>query len=132
MKKIVNSIIPFEGFVAITVWPFVFVRRDEEAKFDKVAGNHESIHGEQQIEMGIVGLFLTLAAFLITCSLWSMLLIPVYFWWYLIEWLLRSVFGTGNAYRNISFEREAYANEKDLDYIHQRDMFAWIGYMKRR
>ena len=132
MKKIVNNILPFKGFVAFTSWPFIFVRKDEEAKFDKVASNHESIHGEQQIEMVVIGLLLALVVFLITLSLWSLLLIPIYFWWYLIEWLLRSVFGSGNAYRNISFEREAYANEKDLYYIHERDMFAWIGYMKRR
>ena len=132
MKKIVNNIIPFSGFIAMTVWPFIFVRKDEEAKFDAVANNHEHIHGEQQIEMFIVGLLLALATFLITLSFWSLLLIPIYFWWYIIEWLLRSMFGTGNAYRNISFEREAYANEKDLGYTYDRDMFAWLGYMKRK
>lgn len=132
MIKIVNNIIPFKGFVAMTFFPFVFVRKDKEDKFDKVAENHESIHIEQQLEMGIIGLLLSLAVFLITCSLWSYLLIPIYFWWYIIEWLLRSIFGTGNAYRNISFEREAYANEKDFGYTYDRDMFAWLGYMKRK
>ncbi len=132
MKKIVNNIIPFKGFIAISIWPFIFVRKDEEQKFDNVAISHENIHGEQQIEMGIVGLLLALATFLITLSFWSLLLIPIYFWWYIIEWLLRSMFGTGNAYRNISFEREVYTNEKDLGYTYERDMFAWLGYMKRK
>ena len=132
MIKIVSNIIPFKGFVALTIAPFVFIRKDEKDKFNAVAENHERIHEEQQIEMGIVGVILSAAMFLITLSGWSFLLIALYFWWYLIEWALRSVFGTGNAYRNISFEREAYANEKDLEYSYYRDLFAWMGYMSRK
>lgn len=132
MIKIVSNIIPFEGFIALTIAPFIFVRKDEKEKFDTVAENHESIHIEQQIEMGIVGAILFVILFFVTMSWWSLLLIPVYFWWYIIEWALRSMFGTGNAYRNISFEREAYANEKDFEYTCQRGMFAWLGYMKRK
>lgn len=30
----------------------------------------------------------------------------------------------GNAYRNISFEREAYANEHDLNYIPKRSKYS--------
>lgn len=37
MKKIVNNIISFEGFVAITIWSLVFVRKDEMDRFDGVA-----------------------------------------------------------------------------------------------
>jgi hypothetical protein len=69
---------------------------------------------------------------MLTGSLWWLLLLPAYFWWYLIEYALRSMFGTGNAYRNISFEREAYANEKDFDYNRNRSPFAWLRYMKRK
>ena len=36
----------------------------------------------------------------------------------------------GNAYRNISFEREAYANEEYIDYLENRKRFAWIKYIK--
>ena len=110
MKKVVNDIIPAEGFIAFTMWPFVFVRRDKEDKFDKVAENHEEIHARQQKEMLIIPFFL----------------------WYVVEWLLRSVFGTGNAYRNICFEREAYANEKDMSYLSRRKWWSWIEYMKKR
>ena len=38
----------------------------------------------------------------------------------------------GNAYRNISFEREAYANQRNLNYLESRPMYAWRRYMKRR
>lgn len=130
MKKVINNIIPFEGFVALTIWPFVFVRRSEEGKYDSVADNHEHIHGEQQQEMLGAGALLGGLLIMLTGSLWWLLLLPAYFWWYLIEYALRSMFGTGNAYRNISFEREAYANEKDFDY--NRSPFAWLKYMKRK
>ena len=132
MKKVINNIIPFEGFVAITVWPFVFVRKSEEDKYDSVADNHEHIHGEQQQEMLGAGALIGGLLIMLTGSLWFLLLVPVYFWWYLIEYALRSMFGTGNAYRNISFEREAYANEKDFDYNSNRSPFAWLKYMKRK
>lgn len=132
MKKIVNNIIPFEGFVATTIWPFVFVRESEEKKYDSVADNHENIHGRQQREMLAVGALMGDALMILTGSLWWLLLLPAFFWWYLIEYALRSMFGTGNAYRNISFEREAYANEKDFDYNRKRIPFSWLRYMKRK
>jgi hypothetical protein len=37
----------------------------------------------------------------------------------------------GNAYRNISFEREAYANQRNLDYLNSRRPYSWRRYMKR-
>lgn len=35
----------------------------------------------------------------------------------------------GNAYRNISFEKEAYDNENDMDYLDKREHFSWIEYI---
>ena len=131
MIKIVNSIIPFEGFIATTVWPLIFVRRDESWKFDDTAENHENIHGRQQVEMLLAGLVLAGILALVGCGWWSLLALPVFFWWYLIEYLLRAIFGTGNAYRKLLFEQEAYANEKDFTYLEHRRPFAWIGYAAR-
>lgn len=33
------------------------------------------------------------------------------------------------AYRNISFEKEAYNNENDMDYLDKREHFSWIEYI---
>ena len=49
---------------------------------------------------------------------------------YFMEWLVRLPM-RGNAYRNISFEREAYANQRNLDYLQSRPHYAWRRYMKR-
>jgi hypothetical protein len=50
---------------------------------------------------------------------------------YFIEWLVRLPM-RGNAYRNISFEREAYANQRDLNYLRNRSLYSWRHYMRRQ
>jgi hypothetical protein len=42
---------------------------------------------------------------------------------YFFEWLVR-LFINKNAYRNISFEKEAYSNEKNLEYLKNRKCFS--------
>ena len=66
MFIIKNNIIPFEGFKAMTIWPFIFVREDES--FDDIDLNHEKIHCRQQIELLIIFFYII----------------------YFIEWLLKS------------------------------------------
>ena len=100
MKIIYNNLIPFKRFIAINLFGVLFVRNEYKKRFE--AGgftttlNHESIHTEQIKELGYIFFYI----------------------WYLIEWLLRLPFG--NAYYNISFEREAYANEKNRKYLQAR------------
>lgn len=124
MKQIVNNIIPFKGFLAITFWPFIFTHR-------MLAGkdlNHENIHGAQQVEMMFAGLVLSIILWIVGCGWWSLLALPLFFWWYLIEYAIRLFIG-GNAYRNLSFEREAYGNESNLTYLESRKPFAWFSYI---
>ena len=52
-----------------------------------------------------------------------------FYLWYLIEWLIRLCM-KGNAYRNISFEREAYANDKDMEYLRNRKLYSSFNYFK--
>jgi hypothetical protein len=50
--------------------------------------------------------------------------------WYYTEWIIRLVqYGKSEAYDNISFEREAYANEKDKDYLSRRKFWAFLKYL---
>lgn len=104
MKIIINKIIPFKGFTAITLWPFIFARRPLNEKVVR----HESIHVKQQLEM---------------------LLLP-FFVWYLLEWVVRLLiygFDTKKAYKNISFEQEARLNENNAEY--KRRHYAWVKYL---
>lgn len=86
MKIIYNNIIPFKGFIAINLFGVLFVRKD--AVISEQTINHEKIHTAQMKEMLYIFFYL----------------------WYIIEWLIR-LFMKGNAYRNISFEKEAYNHD---------------------
>ena len=98
-----NNIIPFKGFSAIYLFGLLFTKKD----LSRTEINHELIHERQAREMLFVFFYL----------------------WYLIEWLIRLT-GKGNAYHNISFEREAYTNQNNLLYLSRRKMFNFIKYIK--
>ncbi|MCB4799432.1 hypothetical protein [Neotamlana laminarinivorans] len=98
------------GYLGLTLFPFVFLKK-KELKQDAVFINHERIHLKQQLEL---------------------LVIPFYFW-YVIEFVFR-LFQYKKwhlAYRNISFEREAYLQEKKLEYIKNRPFWAFLKYLRR-
>ncbi|HRB70762.1 MAG TPA: hypothetical protein PK776_02840 [Flavobacterium sp.] len=100
-----------KGFRGITIFPFVFVARKKD-KNDAVFLNHEKIHIRQQLELLIVPFFIG----------------------YGIEFLIRwRQYGNRHtAYRNISFEREAYANEANPDYLSKRPFWHFINYLKNQ
>lgn len=54
-----------------------------------------------------------------------------FYLWYAIEWLIR-LCGRKNAYRNISFEKEAYFNEHNTKYLENRKHYAWIKHLAER
>ena len=107
MKIIRNNFIPFSGYKAMNLFGVLFVRGN--ARIDDITLNHEKIHTAQMKEMLYVFFYL----------------------WYVIEWLIRlfAFKGAKFAYRNISFEREAYQREGDLTYLSRRKMFAFVGYI---
>ena len=127
-RLVFNDIIPFKGFLSMCLWPFIFVRNSAASRYNTVVNNHEHIHAEQQKEMLAVGLVLAAILSLLGCGWWSLLALPLFFWWYGIEWLfLLVMYGDGHkAYRSILVEREAYDHEKDLDYLAHRKRFAWL------
>lgn len=101
-KIIYNNIIPFKGFAAINLFGILFVRNG--VKVTDTLINHESIHTAQMKELGYIPFYLL----------------------YGIEYvynLLKYKFDTNKAYRNISFEKEAYDNQKDLDYLKTRNHY---------
>lgn len=128
MKIIYNNIIPFEGFKCINLFGVLFVRNGcvmTEKNF-----NHEGIHSVQILEMIVVGLtvLLPFVLFGVISPWWLFASVGTFYYWYFIEWLVR-IFKKGNAYRNISFEREAFDNDDDLTYLANRKRFAWRKYL---
>lgn len=104
MKIIRNNIIPFKGFAAINLFGVLFIRKD--VVVSKRMLNHERIHTEQMKELWYVGFYLL----------------------YILMWfinLLKHPFGKW-AYLNIAFEKEAYNNEVNPEYLIVRNKFAWL------
>ncbi|MFC4722307.1 hypothetical protein ACFO5O_08240 [Geojedonia litorea] len=97
-----------KGYSAITIFPFVFVKH-KLLMSDKNLINHERIHLKQQLE----------------------LLILPFFIWYSLEFLLRlALYKNWNlAYKNIAFEREAYQNESNQEYLNSRTFWGFIKYL---
>ena len=122
MKIIRNKYIPFPGYKAINLFGVLFVKNN--AKIDDVTINHEAIHSRQFIELMVL---FAVATFFIRW--WLPVFAPFAFYvWYIVEWLIR-LLKKGNAYRNISFEREAYANEGDASYLKGRGWFNFLKYL---
>lgn len=112
MKIIYNRFIPFKGFLAINLFGVFFVRQEKNAPKPKLSEtdiNHESIHTEQIKELGYIFFYIL----------------------YLLEWIVKLFipYYNSNAYRNISFEREAYLNANNKDYIKTRNRYSWIKYI---
>lgn len=97
-----------KGYRGITLFPFIFLLRKEDKRNPELV-NHEKIHIRQQLELLVIPFFI----------------------WYGIEFLIRLVQfkNWSRAYRNISFEREAYENEKDLDYLKRRPFWQFLKYV---
>ncbi|EAZ95666.1 hypothetical protein FBBAL38_08190 [Flavobacteria bacterium BAL38] len=98
-----------KGFRGFTFFPFVFLS-DKKDKSNVILLNHEKIHIRQQLE----------------------LLLFFFYLWYGLEFLVRLIQykDRRKAYLNISFEREAYANEKDLYYLKQRSFWNFLNFRK--
>lgn len=110
MILIVFKYLTPRGFRGLTFYPFVFIA-DKDDKLNKVFINHERIHIRQQLEL---------------------LILPFYLW-YFAEYLFRLIQykDRKQAYFNISFEREAYKNEKDLNYLKSRSFWKFLKYVKK-
>jgi len=136
MKKVFNIFIPAKGFKAITILPFIFVRLEQKRNYNEVDDNHENIHGRQQVEVLLVSAAVIAVLCLTTgISWWWMAAAPFcYFVMYGLEYIVRLfVYGKGKeAYRNISFEQEAFMYERDTGYLGRRKAFAWVRYLTRK
>lgn len=106
-KKLV-TLLTLNFASAITLWPFILLR-DRSSLNDAVLLNHEKIHLQQQVELLLIFFYL----------------------FYLIEYLLGRLKGRSQyqSYREISFEREAFNHENDLDYLNKRQAYSSFRFL---
>ncbi|WP_336129628.1 hypothetical protein [Mesoflavibacter sp. CH_XMU1422-2] len=107
MLLVFKYLVP-KGYTAITIYPFIMLKHKRQ-KDDMILINHEKIHLRQQLELLVIGFYL----------------------WYFIEFLLRLIKFKNwyRAYLNISFEREAYKNENDLNYLKSRSLWSFLKFI---
>ena len=113
---LVNGLIPVKGYLAMAFYNIVFWRKEYEPYIikehhksfvDKVI-NHEGIHVCQMKDF---------------CK-WLPTGGTLFYITYVLEWFIRLfIHGPKDAYSNISFEREAKQNERNINYKNERDRF---------
>ena len=94
----------------MAIFPFIILR-DKYKHGDswwqnrgKQIINHESIHFQQQLELGVIPFYIL----------------------YVLEFIFKLPFYGAKAYDNISFEKEAYNNDLDFNYLCNRKRYNWI------
>lgn len=101
-------LLSFMRYSGMAIFPFVLLRA-RELKENKTLMYHERIHHMQQLEMLIIPFFI------------------IYGLNYLINLLRYKTHD--EAYRNIIFEREAFANDGVQYYIRNRKVWAFLKYI---
>lgn len=93
----------------MAIWPFIVSKLSRE-DLGEIVVNHEKIHFRQQIEMLFIFFYL----------------------WYFVEYLIRLLGGKNKemAYRDISFEKEAYQFQANEDYLKKRKLYSWVKFVK--
>ncbi|WGD35338.1 hypothetical protein [Olleya sp. YS] len=107
MIVVLKYLVP-KGYTGMTIFPFIFLK-SKGLKTSAILINHEKIHLKQQLEL---------------------LILPFYMW-YIIEFVVRYIQYRNwfLAYKNISFEREAFCNDVNLDYLKSRPFWHFLKYL---
>lgn len=124
-----NNYFPFGRYSSINICGILFTKRDNVSE---ITINHEKIHSKQIFELLVIFFYL----------------------WYVIEWFIRFIPMRGfksywqksnkkglfklmyvlgeishNAYRKIGFEKEAYSNQFNFNYLNTRSKYKFIKYI---
>ena len=106
MVIISENIVP-NGYLGITLFPFIFLKSKKLAD-NEVLLNHEKIHLRQQLELLIIPFYL------------------IYTLEFLLHLLLKRKWKL--AYSGISFEKEAFVNEANPNYLNNRRFWSFMNY----
>jgi len=95
---------------AMALWPFILVRNIDTKK-SNVTIHHEKIHIRQQLEMLVIPFYLA----------------------YLIFYIYYRMHGSSHmhAYLSIPFEKEAYSEDSNIEYLGVRKFWAWTRYVEK-
>lgn len=118
-----SKIIPLPGYYAVTIFNCIYRNvRYKNIPISHRVINHELIHFEQARD------------FVFGCEKLYILGYILFYICYFIEWLFKALIALVTLfkvrpYRSLSFEQEAYTNEKDFEYLDNRKRFSWLKYL---
>ena len=137
MKKICyNSWIArhflFPSYSTITLAAWVCTKFKTKETMPQKVRNHECTHARQWCECMLAsGTVIWVLVLLAGISAWWFALsFGMFYILYVLEWLVKLCFYGTEAYRNISFEREANAGKDDETYLENSGYFEWVRYLK--
>lgn len=136
MKKIIYKSwvarhLLFPGYSTITLAAWVCTKWSKEEML-QTTKNHECTHARQWCECMIAsGVVIWILMLVFGISPWWLVLSFLMFYvLYGLEWAIKSLLNWKNAYKDISFEREANAGQNDETYLENSGYFEWVKYLK--
>lgn len=119
-----------DGYLAITLGPWAFNKKT----YNQECKNHECTHMRQWVEWTILSIIIITGLIIgLNISPWWMLVAPItYYILYILEWVIRLFINGSDAYRHLSFEREAYNNESDNTYNTNSNYFGSLKYVFKK
>ena len=128
IRVIVSSWLPRKKFTAMTVLPFIFIRRENQYKYTEKVERHEYTHAMQQLECLILGILIALMLFCFDCRWYSLIPLGLFYEIYGLEFIIKLPmchYDSTLAYLSISFEQEAYQNQGNPRWLDTRPAFYW-------
>lgn len=138
MKKIrYNSFIArnflWENYDTITLAAWVCTKCMSKEEMPQSTRNHECTHARQWVECMLASgvIIWALVLFANISAWWFVLSFLMFYILYVLEYLIKLILyrNFSKAYKNISFEREAYECQFDNNYLENGDYFNWIKYI---
>lgn len=119
------------GYETITLAAWVCTKCRNKEEMPQSTRNHECTHARQWVECMLASgvIIWALVLFANISAWWFALVFGMFYILYVLEWLIKLPFYGKHAYRNISFEREAYECEQDNNYLENGDYFEWVKYI---
>ena len=116
--KVTKGPIPFRGYI-MNFFGTILTRKP--LKLSAKHMNHEGIHWHQQMDFvfGYEKLYI----------LGACIFYILYGLEYLVKTVCKLFYWPIRSYRSVSFEQEAYLNDKNLQYQDTRKRFAWLKYI---
>lgn len=94
-------------YSAMAFYPFILLKR-KKLENNEILINHEKIHLKQQLELLVIPFYL------------------LYIFNYMVNLFI--YLNHQRAYREIVFEREAYSNDENLNYLSERKPWSFVNY----